>query len=119
MSADGCFIDAPLILIKEEYSAKVLFDRRLIHSIERSAESRDIFYKLDLPYVELNEAAIAFDFGDLLTHVPIFERLKWAEFYRGIIILTGETNNNNNPNNCNESNKSSSSIQTDMANKLL
>ena len=84
MSYDGCFIDAPLVLTKEEYSAKVLFDKRLLQSIQYSPESKDIFIKLDLPYVELNNHATAFDFGDLLTHMPIFERLKWAEFYRGI-----------------------------------
>jgi hypothetical protein len=104
---DGCFIDASLVLTKEEYSTKVLFDKRLLESIHHDVDSKDIFDKLDLPYVELNEAAIAFDFGDLLTYVPILERLKWTEFYRGIIITTDD------------STTSTSSIQTDMANKLL
>jgi hypothetical protein len=77
---DGCFIDAPYVLTKEEYSAKALFDEGLLQSIQNSR------FRIDLPY-ERNMiddgAAIAFNFGDLLTHVPIFERLKWKEFYRG------------------------------------
>ena len=79
---DGWFIDAPFVLTKEEYSAKVLFDEGLFQSIQKNSKAN-----IDLPYERNKEdgaaATIAFNFGDLLTHVPIFERLKRKEFYLG------------------------------------
>jgi hypothetical protein len=75
-------LDAPFVLTKEEYSAKVLFDEGLFQSIQQNSKSN-----IDLPYERNKEdgaaATIAFNFGDLLTHVPIFERLKRKEFYLG------------------------------------
>jgi hypothetical protein len=75
----GLFLDAPFVLTKEEYSAKVLFDEGLLQSIQNSR------FSIDLPY-ERNmiddSAAIAFNFGDLLTYIPVFERLKWKDFYQ-------------------------------------
>jgi hypothetical protein len=74
---DGCFIDAPYVLTKEEYSAKVLFDERgLLQSIQNNFDY--------LSYEKNKDGTIAFNLGDLLTHVPIFERLKWKVFYQGI-----------------------------------
>ena len=78
---DGCFIDAPFVLTKEEYSAKVLFDEGLLQSIENSRFSIDLSYERNI-----DGATLAFNFGDLLTHVPIFERLKWKPFYQDIDI---------------------------------
>jgi hypothetical protein len=87
----GMFLEAHFILTKEEYSSKVLFnDEELLQSIANS-EFKDIFFDLDLPYEknkeeEEEDGTIAFNFGDLLTHVPILERLKWKQFYKGIRI---------------------------------
>jgi hypothetical protein len=86
----GMFLEAPFVLTKEEYSSKVLFDKRLLQSIADS-EFKEFFHKLDLPYDEIKNkedddtttTTISFNFGDLLTHVPILERLKWKQFYRG------------------------------------
>ena len=74
----GLFLDAQWILIKEEYFAKVLFREGILQSIENSK------FKLDLPYEINKDGTISFNFGDLLTHVPILERLKWKQFYKGI-----------------------------------
>jgi hypothetical protein len=76
MSFDGYFIDAPFVLTKEEYSAKVLFDEGLLESIQQNSK-----FNIDLPYDKSKGGAtIAFNFGDLLTYVPIYERLKWKEY---------------------------------------
>jgi hypothetical protein len=78
---DGCFIDAPFVLTEKEYSTKVLFEEGLLESVQQNSK-----FNIDLlPYDKSKGGAtIAFSFGDLLTHVPIFERLKWKEFYKGI-----------------------------------
>jgi hypothetical protein len=74
----NCFLDAQWILTKEEYFAKVLFREGILQSIENSG------FKLDLPYEINKDDSVAFNFGDLLTHVPILERLKWKQFYKGV-----------------------------------
>ena len=74
----GLFLDAQWILTKEEYFAKVLFREGILQSVENSE------FKLDIPYEINKDGLVAFNFGDLLTHVSILERLKWKQFYKGI-----------------------------------
>jgi hypothetical protein len=71
----GYFLDAPFVLTRKEYSAKVLLDEELLQTIQNN---------IDLPYEKNKDGTIAFNFGDLPTHISIFERLNWKEFYRGI-----------------------------------
>jgi len=88
MSADGCLIDAPLILTAEEYNSKVLFDKEGLLQVQDLSPS--LLHELILHdedednNISSSRPLIAFNFGDLLTHVPLVERAKWKEFYRGM-----------------------------------
>jgi hypothetical protein len=74
----GLFLEAPSVLTKEEYFASVLFDEKLLQSIQNSQDSFDN----RIPYeINKEERIISFNFGDLLLQVPISERLKWKQFY--------------------------------------
>ena len=37
-----------------------------------------------MPYELNKDGTISFNFGDLIARVPIFERLKWKQFYKRI-----------------------------------
>ena len=82
IDAYGMFLEAGSVLTKEEYFMKVLFNSESLQSIQSSEfESR-------IPY-EINKEdgdTISFIFGDLLSNVPVLERLKWKQFYKGIRI---------------------------------
>jgi hypothetical protein len=82
MSADGCLIDAALILSKEEYTAKVFFDREVLLQVQGLSSS--LLHDELISQDEENKSIITIDFGDLLTHVPLVERAKWQQYYRGI-----------------------------------
>ena len=43
-----------------------------------------------MPYEINKDGTISFNFGDLLTHVPILERLKWKQFYKGDVVPIDE-----------------------------
>ena len=94
---DGCFPDAPGILVEDEYFDKVIFDRGLLYTFQffhwiindkqgyiQNGEFKENF-KWAIIYERTkdnNDNAIAFNFGDLLVYVPVDERLKWKQFYQ-------------------------------------
>src|SRR5919199_969456 len=83
MSADGCLLHAPLVLSKEEYSAKILFDRKGLLRVQEISHS--LLHELIAAVAQQEDDSsglVAFQFGDLLTHIPLSERVKWKEFYR-------------------------------------
>ena len=77
----GPFLEAPSILTKEEYFGKVLFHGEALQSIQSSEFEPRISYEINK-----EDNTISFNFGDLLSNVPVFERLKWKQFYREIRI---------------------------------
>ena len=97
MTFDGCFPDAPLILTEEEYFGKVLFDNALLYTSrffhwiinDKQGHIQNGEFKENFQWALIYERdkddhnAISFNFGDLLVYVPVDERLKWKEFYRG------------------------------------
>ena len=94
MSADGCFIDAPLILTKERIRRQGVVCQRGTATTTEQLRDEDHFplpyelmlnaYKMSANPAEDDSNTIAFHFGDLLTHVPLFVRAKWQQYFRGI-----------------------------------
>lgn len=81
IDAFGLFLEAPSVLTEKEYFAKVLFEERLLESVQNSE------YRFDnkIPdEINKEDGTISFSFGDLLSQVPVVERLKWKQFYREI-----------------------------------
>jgi hypothetical protein len=77
----GLFLEAPSVLSEKEYFANVLFEERLLQGIQNSEDRFDN----KIPYeINKEDGTISFSFGDLLSQVPIVERLKWKQFYREI-----------------------------------
>ena len=77
----GLFLEAPSVLSEKEYFANVLFEEILLQSIQNNEDRFDN----KIPYkINKDEGTISFNFGDLLSQVPIAERLKWKQFYREI-----------------------------------
>jgi hypothetical protein len=61
-------------------------------TILQSIQNNEDRFDNEIPYeINKDEGTISFNFGDLLSQVPIAERLKWKQFYREIrtdVIIT-------------------------------
>jgi hypothetical protein len=82
IDAYGLFLEAPSILSQKEYFGKVLFNSEALQSIQSSEFEPRISYEIN----KEDDGTISFNFGDLLSKVPIFERIKWKQFYKIIRI---------------------------------
>ena len=80
LHACGLFLEAPSVLTKEEYFGKVMFHSEAPQSIQSSESEPRISYEIN------KDGTISFNFGDLLSNIPVFERLKWKQFYKGMRI---------------------------------
>jgi hypothetical protein len=78
----GMFLEAGSVLSQKEYFGKVLFNSEALHSIQSSEFEPCISYEIN----KEDDGTISFNFGDLLSKVPIFERIKWKQFYKTIRI---------------------------------
>jgi hypothetical protein len=67
---------------QKEYFGKVLFNSEALQSIQSSEFEPRISYEIN----KEDGGTISFNFGDLLSNVPVFERLKWKQFYKEIRI---------------------------------
>ena len=72
----GLFLEAPSVLTKEEYFGKVMFHSEAAQSIQSSEFEPRISYEIN------KDGTISFNFGDLLSNIPVFERLKWKLLQR-------------------------------------
>jgi hypothetical protein len=81
MSADGCLLDAALILTKEEYDTKILFDGE---GLLEQLVYDDFALAYELLLDEEDDNVMTFTFGDLLTHVPLPIRAEWQPYYLGM-----------------------------------
>jgi hypothetical protein len=82
IDAYGMFLEASAILTKEQYFMKVLFNSKALNSIQSSEFEPRISYEIN----KEDAGTISFNFGDLLSKVPVSERLKWKQYYKGIRI---------------------------------
>jgi hypothetical protein len=79
IDAHGMFLEAFAILTKEQYFMKVLFNSEALQRIQSSEFESRISYDIN----KEDGDTISFNFGDLLSNVPVSERLKWKQFYKG------------------------------------